>query len=182
MSITQITLTAGHSMTDPGSTSGSFTEASIVTDFRNMVKLYIERDSDIKVITDGEGLDNEPLGTAIKLAQKSKLSIEFHLNAFNLPTARGVEALSNPKFKGLCQALCRCVAGHLNTVVRGTEGGWKAENSGAHSRLGYISSGGGIVFELFYVTNSLELNNYNATKWLIARDVAAIIIEYCKNN
>lgn len=91
--MTKVTITAGHSNTDPGAVASNVTEAEITTDMRNIVA-YCLRDLDIKVVTDGRSNDNQTLRQAIKLIKQGELAIEFHCNAFHLPTAGGVEALA----------------------------------------------------------------------------------------
>lgn len=174
--MTTVVITAGHSNTDPGAVNGNITEASIATDMRNMVALYLER-KDIEVVTDGNGSDNQTLRNAIKLIKQGKVAIEFHCNAFHKQSAGGVEALAQPKDKVICRALCEAISDVMGIPTRGNDGGFKPENSGQHSRLGYVR-GGGIILELFFISNPTELATYQAKKWLIAREIADVIAEH----
>ena len=65
----------------------------------------------------------------------------------------------------------------MDIPLRG-KAGWKAENSGQHSRLGFISQGGGIILELFFISNPDELAKWDEVKWLVAREVSHEIIRY----
>lgn len=170
-----ITLTAGHSNTDPGAVNGLHREADIAQDMRNMVAHYL-RGRGITVRTDGEGKGNLPLREAVRLIAGSKVAVEFHCNAFANKTAGGVEALAQPKDKALCQKLCQAVAGVMGIPVRGGQGGYKAEGSGQHSRLGYVRNGG-IILELFFISNDAELAVWLDKKWLVARAVADVLAE-----
>lgn len=172
----QVTITAGHGGKDSGAVNGQITESFIATDFRNMVKFYLEK-SGITVLSDGNSSENKPLTEAISLAKKSKLAIEFHCNASSNPSAKGVEALANSKDKQLCKDLCLAVAKELSTTTRGADGGWKAEDSGQHHRLGFVQAGG-IIMELFFISNPKELEIYLAKKWVIAKAVAVVILGY----
>lgn len=175
-----ILLSAGHSNTDPGAVNKQGRrEADIAVDMRNMVAYYLIRDSKHKIATDGTGKTNLPLANAVKLigTGKEDLSVEFHTNAFSSESAKGVEALAKTKDKTISQAMCKAVANRLGTVVRGNDGGWKAENSGQHSRLAFVSKGG-IILELFFITNPDELKAWDERKWLVARDVANEIIKH----
>lgn len=174
--MSKVVITAGHSNTDPGAVNGNITEASIATDMRNMVALYLERKG-IAVVTDGEGSDNQTLRSAIKLIKKGEIAIEFHCNAFHSPRAGGVEALAQPKDKAICRALCEAVSDIMSISTRGNDGGFKPENSGQHSRLGYVRNGG-IILELFFISNPTELATYQAKKWLIAREIADVIADH----
>ena len=50
-----ITLTAGHSNTDPGAVNGSDREADIAQDMRNIVANILKTEYGLSVKTDGEG-------------------------------------------------------------------------------------------------------------------------------
>lgn len=171
--MTKVVITAGHSNTDPGAVNGNVTEAEITTDMRNIVA-YCLRDLGIKAVTDGTGSQNDTLSNAIKLIKQSEVAVEFHCNAFYLPTAAGVEALAQPKDKAICQKLCEAVSDVMGIPVRGSAGGFKPENSGQHSRLGYVREGG-IILELFFISNPSELATYQAKKWPLAREIADVI-------
>lgn len=173
-----ITVTAGHSNKDPGAVNGLFREADIAQEMRNMVAFYL-RQKDIAVKTDGEGKGNLPLPAAIKLISGSKAAVEFHCNAFPKPTAGGCEALSQPKDRALSQRLCKAVSDVMGIPTRGTDGGWKNEGSGQHSRLGYVRNGG-IILELFFISNPAELAVWQDKKWLVAKAVAEVLAEVAK--
>ena len=173
-----ITVTAGHSNKDPGAVNGLFREADIAQEMRNMVALYL-RQKDIAVKTDGEGKGNLPLPAAIKLISGSKAAVEFHCNAFSKPSAGGCEALSQPKDRALSQRLCKAVSDVMGIPTRGTDGGWKNEGSGQHSRLGYVRNGG-IILELFFISNPTELAVWQDKKWLVAKTVAEVLAEVAR--
>lgn len=169
-----ITITAGHSNTDPGAVNGIHREADKAQDMRNIVAYYLKQ-ADVDFRVDGEGKGNLPLGKAIELIKGSKLAVEFHCNASSNKTAQGVEALSQLKDKSISQKLCKAVADVMGIPLRGDRG-WKPENSGQHHRLGYVSNGG-IVLELFFISNNSELAIWEERKWLIGKAVAGVLIE-----
>lgn len=166
-----IIVTAGHSNSDPGAVNGALTEAHIVTDFRNMVVHYLA-EAKVYYAADGHGNENQPLNEAIKLARFSSVAVEFHCNAFSNPAASGVETLSQDKDKDLGRKLCQAVADVLHIVNRGAKG----EGSGQHSRLGYVQAGG-IILELFFISNPDDLRRYLDRKWLVAKAVAKVLID-----
>lgn len=170
----QIVITAGHSNADPGAVYGGFTEAEIVTEFRNLVAFYLKQ-ADLPFVTDGEGSTNLPLNQAIKLITPNSIAVEFHCNAFSNPTATGVETLSQSKDYELGKKLCSAIEGSLKIRNRGA----KAENSGQHSRLGFVRAGG-IILELFFISNPNDLNSYVNRKWLAAKAVAEVLIAEAK--
>lgn len=171
-----ITITAGHSNSDPGAVNGSDRESEIAQDMRNIVAYYL-KSKGIAIRTDGEGKGNLPLSEAVKLIKGSKIAVEFHCNA-GPKTAKGVEALSQPKDKLISQKLCTAVSSVMGNPLRGDKG-WKAENSGQHSRLAYVSSGG-IILELFFISNDEELSIWKQKKWLVGKAVAEVLMEHVK--
>ncbi|MEG2634920.1 MAG: N-acetylmuramoyl-L-alanine amidase [Acinetobacter sp.] len=171
-----VTITAGHSNTDSGAVNGSDRESDIAQDMRNIVAYYL-RAKGISIRTDGEGKGNAPLSQAVKLIAGSKIAVEFHCNA-GPKTAKGVEALAQPKDKLVSQKLCAAVSSVIGNPLRGDKG-WKPENSGQHSRLAYVSNGG-IILELFFISNDAELDIWKQKKWLVGKAVAEVLAEYVK--
>lgn len=164
-------ISAGHSNTDPGAVGNGHSEADIVTRFRDMV--CDELEGRIAYERDGQRSDNLPLRKAIQLASQHDVAIEFHLNAFSDPRATGVETLSDPEDFPLCEALCEAISDTLGITNRGAKG----ERSGQHSRLGFISSGGGIIVEMFFITNPLDIAAYYRHKEALAQAVARVLID-----
>lgn len=172
-----IIITAGHSNSDPGAVNGSDRESEIAQDMRNIVAYYL-RSKGISFKSDGEGKENLPLSEAVKLIKSSSIAVEFHCNAAASKGAKGVEALSQPKDKVISQKLCAAVSSVMGNPLRGDKG-WKAENSGQHSRLAYVSNGG-IILELFFISNDDELSTWKQKKWLVGKAVAEVLAEYVK--
>lgn len=171
-----ITITAGHNNKDCGAvnTSTGDRESDIVIDMRNMVAGYL-RKAGITIHVDGDGKTNQTLTEAVKLVKLSHISVEFHCNASSNASARGVEALSQPKDKLLAQSLCKAVSGVLGNPLRGSQG-WLPENGGQHSRLAYVSAGG-VILELFFISNLIELGTWKEKKWLVAKAVSQVLIQ-----
>ena len=170
-----ITITAGHSNTDSGAVNGSDRESDIAQDMRNIVAYYL-RAKGINIRTDGEGKGNATLTQAVKLIKGSAVAVEFHCNASSSKTAHGIEALAQTKDKVISQRLCAAVSSVMGNVLRGDKG-WKPENSGQHSRLAYVSNGG-IILELFFISNDEELKIWKEKKWLVGKAVAEVLANY----
>lgn len=172
-----ILLSAGHSNADPGAVGtwqGSrITEADIVLDLRNRIAAIIAvRGYDVRM--DGKEDQNLPLAKAIELAQQVNVAVELHCNAFHLPTATGVEVLTGGNHQGLSDRLTRVISSVLDIPNRGV----KAENSGQHSRLGFISRGDGIIVELLFITNQRDLTRYYDNVELLSNKMAEALIDY----
>ena len=172
-----ILLSAGHSNSDPGAVGtwqGSrITEAEIVLDLRNRITAIMAmRGYDVR--TDGKEDQNLPLAEAIKLAQQVDVAVELHCNAFHLPTATGVEVLTGGNHQGLSDRLTGVISSVLGIPNRGV----KPENSGQHSRLGFISRGDGIIVELLFITNQRDLTQYHDNIDRLADKIADVLIDY----
>lgn len=166
-----IFVSAGHSDTDPGATAWQRREADIAVEFRNMVAFYLQR-AGVPHELDGQGTRNLPLREAAARAKRHPIGVEFHCNAAMDRRATGAECLSAPQDKALAGRLSAAIAQALGIRDRGA----KPENAGQHHRLAFVQAGG-IVVELFFLTNPDDLSKYDARKWVAARDVAEVLID-----
>lgn len=164
-------ISAGHSERDPGAVAGVRKEADIAEETRNIVSKYLS-DHKFPHEVDGKGAANPELRDAVKRMRLHKVGLEFHCNAAASPTATGVEVLCAPKDNILAGRLCKGIADVLGIRNRGV----KAENSGQHHRLAFIQAGGMIV-ELFFISNPSDLKAYDEKKWLMGKEIARILVE-----
>lgn len=165
-----IFVSAGHSGTDPGAVAFRRKEADIAVEFRNLVSFYLLR-AGVPHELDGEGTENLPLREAVVKARKHPIGVEFHCNAAAAAAATGVECLSAPKDTALSTKICKALADSLGIRNRGA----KPENAGQHHRLAFVQAGG-IIVELFFITNAADLAAYDAKKWLAAEAVSEVLI------
>lgn len=164
-------ISAGHSTKDPGASGNGKNEADIVVEFRNIVGFYLGRMRAVFGM-DGDGLQNMALADAAKRAKQYSIAVEFHCNA-GPPTATGVETLSGPKDVAIGAKLCAAIAAELGIRNRGA----KPEASGQHSRLAFVQAGG-IIVELFFISNADDLARYEAKKWTLGRKVAETLVAH----
>lgn len=164
-------ISAGHSDDDPGAAANSVTEADIVLEFRDMV--CDELRGKLSFNRDGHQGHNLPLVEAARLASAHDVAIELHVNAAT-PAATGVETLSRPNAYPLGRALCEAISATLEVPNRGA----KPENSGQHSRLAFVSDGGGVIVELFFLTNQSDLASYQARKRALAAAIANVLVDF----
>lgn len=179
----KITVTAGHGQYanrfDPGACAKTGErEADIAVEMRGIIKYCLE-EKGIEVRTDGIGKANLGLNDAVKLIKGSDIAIELHCNAASDSKAGGVEVLAQPKDKVLAQKISQAIAGVMGNKVRGSDGGYRPENSGQHSRLAYVSNGG-LIVELFFISNPSELATYKQKSWAIGRAITDVLIAHKK--
>ncbi len=161
-------ITAGHSNTDPGAVANGRKEADIACEMRNMVALKL-RQRGHTVTTDGAGGINLPLTDAIRLVRDGYPAIEFHCNAAAAATATGVETIGRMRDKLAAQRISKAIGDVLGLRLRGDKG-WIDQSQSARGRLGFVQAGGMIV-ELFFLTNTADLAAWDARKWLVATAV-----------
>lgn len=164
-----IFVSAGHSNTDPGAMAFGFKEADIAVEMRNMVSFYLSQ-AGIPHELDGRGTVNMPLREAVVRARRHPIGVEFHCNAAANPLATGVETLCAPEDRELGAAISVAIATTLGLKNRGA----KPENAGQHHRLAFVQAGG-IIVELFFLTNIDDLHKYTERKWLAAKAIAEVL-------
>ena len=62
-----------------------------------------------------------------------------------------------------------------NSNVRGDRG-WIDQSQSARGKLGYVSAGG-LILEVFFISNPAEMAVYQARKWLVAQAIADVLQE-----
>lgn len=172
-----VTVTAGHSNSDPGAVNGKYKEAELVRQFRNAVAHYLLT-AGIPIKTDGTGAINLPLNNAIALAKGATIAVEFHMNAATSKQANGIETISLPKDTKLAQKLSKAIATVFDSRLRGDEG-WIDQSQSARGKLGFVNAGG-LIIELGFISNDQELAQFNSKYWIAAKAVADILIKHTK--
>lgn len=167
----RIFISAGHGAGDPGAVGFGRTEEAVVLDFRDLVAHYLNV-AGVPYTMDGMKGNNLALRDAVKLVRPEDVAVEFHLNAAASAAATGVETLGTAKTQKLGERICAATSERLGIKNRGAKG----EDSGQHSRLAFVQAGG-LIAELFFLSNRSDLEAYNAKKWLLAKDIAALLIE-----
>lgn len=172
-----ILISAGHSNADPGAVANGVKEADIAVEARNIVRQKLEA-AGYPAVSDGSGNDNQPLAQAVRLISGKTLAVEFHCNAAVNPLAGGVECISLPSLRDESQAISAAIASAMGTKLRG-EKGWIDQTKSARGRLAFVAAGG-IIVELFFLSNPAELKTWQEKKWLICQAIADAIVEIVK--
>lgn len=178
-----VVITAGHSNQDSGAVGKDkngkqVKEAEVAVVLRNAIAFYL-KDAGITVKTDGVGTNNDPLSSAIKLIKGSVLAVEIHLNASVNPTAIGIETISLPKDKKISQDISKAIQKVTGSRLRGDQG-WIDQSMSARGKLGYVSNGG-LIVEVGFLSNTSELHLIQSKAWLIAKEIANVIIDHVNN-
>lgn len=173
-----IFLSAGHSNNDPGAVANGVKEADIVLEARNIVRHKLEAIG-LQISSDGSGKENQPLAQAVKMISGSKLAIEFHCNAATNQQAGGVECISLPNLRKEAQQIASSISQVMGIKTRG-EGGWIDQSKSARGKLAFVNSGG-IIVELFFISNPQELKTWQEKKWLICQSIADSIEKIVKD-
>ena len=172
-----ITVTAGHSPASPGASYQGVQEHEIMTTLRDIVLTKLQAQG-LPVRGDGTRGVNQPLALALHLVAGSSVAVELHTNASTNPAARGVEVISLPRDKALAQRLAQAMAAVLEEPVRG-DGGWIDQSQSARGRLGYVTSGG-LIAEVFFLSNPEALAKYQARSWRVASAIADTLAQHVK--
>jgi N-acetylmuramoyl-L-alanine amidase len=167
-------ISAGHGANDPGACHNGHTERDLMTQLRDKVVENLRRMGH-EVATDGGIGENLPLREALKLVDGCDLAVEFHTNASENPTAKGVEVLSLPSLKTKSQKLASTISTVMLTPRRG-EQGWRPQEESARGKLGFVQAGGMIV-EVFFISNPEELADYLLSEDLLAQKIAFTLEE-----
>lgn len=169
------TVTAGHSWSDPGATAATGErEEDLMTELRDIVADKL-RKAGHTVRTDGGWRENLPLPYALTLVPGSDVAVELHTNASASPTATGVEVVSLPAQAPLARAIAGRIARVLGLRLRG-DGGWIDQRQTARGRLGFVRAGG-LVVEVFFLSNPADLAAYQRLKWMVAAAISDALME-----
>ena len=155
----KILISAGHSDKDPGAVYKGITEASIVTEFRDLLVARLKKETKHTIVSDGLPGKNLPLDHAINLAKVCDIAIEFHCNAGG---GTGIEVLSGLSRIHTAKNLAKCISDATELKLRGDKG-YKHKSSGQHKRLGFCEVGG-LIVELFFIDNEKDMKQYNDNK------------------
>lgn len=166
-----VMISAGHDDRRPGAVANGYREADLVLEFRDLVSAELA-ELGIKHLLDGEPGENLPLRDAVEIAATCDLAVEFHTDAAG-PSASGSWTLSRAHNQALGAELCRVTADTLGIRDRGAS----PEDAGQHHRLAFVSDGGGIIHELFFLTSKRDLSTFLSGKRGLAEVVARVLAD-----
>lgn len=166
------TITAGHGGGDNGASYSGYTEAQLMTELRDLVAVELRSDGH-EVVEDGADSQNLGLRDAIKLSHGADCAVELHANASTSPASTGVEVIALPQHKTKAQKLAVAIARCLGLRLRG-DGGWIGQSQSARGRLGFVDAGG-MIAEVFFLSNPQDLSQYLANRAKVAKAIAVAL-------
>jgi N-acetylmuramoyl-L-alanine amidase len=172
-----ITVTAGHSPDSPGAERQGLKEHILMTELRDIVIAKLSAQG-LPVRGDGPRGINQPLARAMDLIIGSSVAVELHTNAFPDQVAKGVEVVALPKQKALAQQLASAIAAVLDEPLRGDKG-FIDQASTARGRLGFVQRGG-LIVEVFFLSNPDALAKYQARYWRVASAIADVLAAHVR--
>ena len=172
--------TAGHNNNDPGAVAFGRKEADETKKARNLLIQNFTKKNDIIADKDEDSLSQ----TLKKLKPGSgSVLLDIHFNAA-APSATGTECLVNRKdfadknsmsYK-MADEICKVASFILGIPNRGV----KCETSTKHGRLGILNIGAGcaVLWEICFITNIKDMQNWDAKKELLMKKIAEICQKY----
>lgn len=174
----KFTISAGHGGTDPGNTAGGYKESDLMVELRNLVADNL-RDAGHEVKADGQGAQNMPLAQAMTLIAGSDVAVEFHTNASSNLGAGGVEVVAKKEHRILAQRIAKAINNVLAVPLRRNAGWYDSEihakDRGWKTGAGFVRNGG-LIVEVFFQSNPVELATYLARKELVAAAIADVLM------
>jgi N-acetylmuramoyl-L-alanine amidase len=164
---------------DPGAVANGYKEADKTVEFRDLVVSKC-RKMGFKVITD---FDDETLGqylTRIKTGSGSVV-IEFHFDGASTPTATGTTGLIEAEADRLDRMFAKELTDATALILGIKNRGVLTEKSSHRGSLGLMREEGIIcLLELCFLTNLNDMKSYEKNKFILAEEIASIIIKYEK--
>lgn len=176
-----IFLSAGHSpqsiKPDNGASANGYTEADLAINFRELVELELNK-LKAKYITDS---DSERLAEYLERIKTGNGSVvlEFHFDAAANPKATGTTSIVGVDADRLDMAFAREIVNATSTILGIKNRGVISEAQSHRGRLGLMRENGIVsLLELCFITNKLDLERYFKNKFVLAREIAKILVRY----
>lgn len=176
-----IFLSSGHNTEgkkiDSGAVSNNLTEAQINLEFRNLVLNHLKQ-SNHKIIQDK---DSESLSEYLNRIQTGNGSviIEFHCDASSNPTATGTTSIIANNYTPLSKKFASELVNKTAEILQIKNRGVKTENLTNRKKISLVRKAGtAVLLELFFITNTNDIAQYQSNKKILAQELSKIIIKY----
>jgi N-acetylmuramoyl-L-alanine amidase len=176
-----IFISAGHNpkgiKIDVGAVANGYTEADLAINFRELVELELDKLS-AQYVTDN---NNERLAQYLERIKTGNASVvlEFHFDASDNPKATGATSIIGVDADRLDIAFAREIVNTTSTILGIKNRGVISEAQSHRGRLGLMRENGIVsLLELCFITNKLDLERYFKNKFVLAREIAKIVVRY----
>lgn len=170
-------VSAGHNNEDPGAINGNLKEATLNIEFRDMVILELQK---LGVLY-SKDKDTETLGQYLHRTKQGvgSVTVEFHFDSASDNTVSGttvvVSDYASTRSRKFALELVNSTAETLNIRNRGVI----KESETYRKKLGIMRKPGIVsLMELGFISNSSDIEKYNAGKTKLAKEIAWIIKKY----
>lgn len=170
---------AGHNNQDSGAVKNGYREADLTKEARNNIA---RRSKAEDLIMDEDWETNSQYQSRIKPGKGSVL-LDIHFNSA-ASLASGTECYiaatdfnnKNSLSYKMADEICKITAKVLRIPNRGV----KPDNLSQHSRIGILHLGAGVsvLWEICFISNSKDMNSYQANKEELMKRVAEILKNY----
>jgi len=182
----KIFISAGHSNQvgkDRGAQGNGFIEGELTVELRDLIVHELKKQGVNPIVDQNDSVLAQSLNFFKNLTTNSCIVLDIHWNAAT-PLATGTETLipvnpSDFEIK-LAKNLSSIVAKTLNIKSRGNfkgNEGVKTEAESHHGRLGWMRlTGENVLMEICFISNKSDMDKYQAAKHILARNIAAELI------
>jgi LysM repeat protein len=187
----KIFISAGHSNkqgTDRGASGNGFIEGELTVELRDLIVSELKKMGVNPIVDSNNSVLSQSVNFFKNLTTNSCIVMDIHWNA-GPPTATGTETLiptENTKFeRDLAGRISKIVSDRLGIRTRGTHmgnSGVKTEADSHHGRLGWMRlTGENILPEICFVSSKSDMDSYQKNKFLLAKDIADVLIEFASD-
>mgnify|MGYP003425280700 FL=1 len=176
-----IFISAGHNphgiKIDVGAVANGYTEADLAINFRELVEIELNR-MRVQYVTDNDG---ERLAQYLERIKTGNASVvlEFHFDASDNPKATGATTIVGVDADRLDIAFARELANATSNILGVKNRGVISEAQSHRGRLGLMRENGIVsLLELCFISNKSDLEKFFKNKFILAREIAKIIVRY----
>jgi N-acetylmuramoyl-L-alanine amidase len=180
----KIYISAGHSPKQPGASGNGYKEELLTIELRDLIVAELKLLGVNPIIDSNENALTHSIAFFKNLVGSESIVLDIHFNASAIPTAKGTETLIPKDYNlfeyELATDLSHVMSYVLGTPKRGTNG-VKTELESHHGSLGWMRlKGNNVLLEVCFISNPIEMNEYEAKKEVLAKGLASVLFSHSK--